>query len=438
MAARKVLAPMVLVIGGYGLIGSYVVSRLAGAGFEVPGAGRSIEPARRRFSTIPWIEAELGRTSAEAWREKLRGFGAVVNCAGALQDSPRDDLQAVHVDGLAVVLEACAAAGVGRFVHVSAAGLAPERTTAFNATKLQSEALVRASALDWTILRPGLVLAPAAHGGSSLLRGLAGLPGLIPAIHADSVAQLVSVEDVAEAVVRCLDGKAVGRTVDLAHADPVPLGVLLTELRRWLGFPPAPLLRLPAWTAVLPARFSDLLGLLGWRSPMRTTTLEQLRMGVLADGAAAQRELGLKPKSLPEMLAGWPSGVQERWFARIYFVKPLAIAALAAFWIGSGLIGLTAGFDPAVELLTGAGLSEAVARAVVIAGGVIDIALGLALLIRKAARPAAIGMVAVSLAYLAGATVLTPFLWIDPLGPLVKVLPAMVLALAVLAILDER
>jgi hypothetical protein len=29
-------------------------------------------------------------------------------------------------------------------------------------------------------------------------------------------------------------------------------------------------------------------------------------------------------------------------------------------------------------------------------------------------------------------------LWIDPLGPLVKVLPATVLALVVLAILDER
>ena len=433
MAVRKVL-----VVGGYGLIGAYVVSRLATDGFEVVGAGRSIVAAQRRLSHVRWIEAELGRASAAEWRTKLGGFDAVVNCAGALQDGPRDDLQGVHVSGLADLIEACEAAGVRRFVHVSAAGLGPERATAFNSTKLRSEALLKGSGLDWTILRPGLVIAPSAHGGSSLLRGLAGLPGAIPAIHAESVAQIVCVDDVAEAVVRCLEGRGVRRTVDVAHADPVPLGALLTELRRWLGFPPAPLLRLPAWTAIAPARLSDLLGLLGWRSPMRTTTLEQLRMGVRADGAAAERELGLKPKSLAEMLAGWPSGVQERWFARIYFVKPLAIATLAAFWLISGLVGLTAGYDPAAALLTGAGLDEAIARTAVVAGGLIDVSLGLALLVRRTARPAAIGMVAVSLAYLGGATVLTPFLWIDPLGPLVKVLPATVLALVVLAILDER
>ena len=171
---------------------------------------------------------------------------------------------------------------------------------------------------------------------------------------------------------------------------------------------------------------------------MRRTTVEQLRMGVRADGEAAERELGFGPKSLAEMLSGWPSGVQERWFARIYFLKPLAIATLAAFWLASGVVGLTAGFETAVALLTGAGLGEDAARLAVLAGGLVDIALGLALLVRRTARAAAIGMVAVSMAYLAGATVLTPFLWIDPLGPLAKVLPAAVLALVVLAILDER
>lgn len=47
-------------------------------------------------------------------------------------------------------------------------------------------------------------------------------------------------------------------------------------------------------------------------------------------------------------------------------------------------------------------------------------------------------MVALSLAYLASATVLAPGLWVDPLGPLVKVLPSIVLTLVALAILDER
>ena len=41
-------------------------------------------------------------------------------------------------------------------------------------------------------------------------------------------------------------------------------------------------------------------------------------------------------------------------------------------------------------------------------------------------------------AYLLGATLWRPDLWIDPLGPLIKVVPAMMLALVMLAIIDER
>ena len=68
----------------------------------------------------------------------------------------------------------------------------------------------------------------------------------------------------------------------------------------------------------------------------------------------------------------------------------------------------------------------------------IDIALGAAVLVRPFARRALAGMLIVSLAYLAGGTVLEPALWLDPLGPLVKVLPSLLLTLAALAILDER
>ncbi len=49
-----------------------------------------------------------------------------------------------------------------------------------------------------------------------------------------------------------------------------------------------------------------------------------------------------------------------------------------------------------------------------------------------------LGMLALSVAYLASATLVEPQLWADPLGPLAKVLPSLLLTLATLAILDER
>jgi len=73
-----------------------------------------------------------------------------------------------------------------------------------------------------------------------------------------------------------------------------------------------------------------------------------------------------------------------------------------------------------------------------IATSLADIILGLAVLFRPWSRDAIRGMIGLSLAYLASGTLIEPSLWVDPLGPLVKVFPSIVLTLAALAILEER
>ncbi|MEZ5799166.1 MAG: DoxX-like family protein [Paracoccaceae bacterium] len=89
-------------------------------------------------------------------------------------------------------------------------------------------------------------------------------------------------------------------------------------------------------------------------------------------------------------------------------------------------------------ILTGAGWPLWLAQLSVAGWAVVDIALAGALLWRASARRAALGMVAVSLAYLGLGTVLTPALWADPLGPLLKILPGMVLALVAVPMLESR
>jgi uncharacterized protein YbjT (DUF2867 family) len=429
----------ILVLGAYGLIGGYVCARLLVEDHAVIGVGRDIAAARRRFPAIDWRAADLRTATVDDWTAMLQGVDAVVNCAGALQDSPRDDLKAVHVDGVARLVEACGKAGVTRFVHVSAAGVGPGRATAFNATKQAAEALLRASPLDWTILRPGLVLAPAAYGGTALLRGLAGFPLVLPVAYPDSLIQTTSAEDVAIAVQRALAPGALRRiSVDLVHAKAVTLAELVTMLRGWLGLPPAPVVAVPPILARATAMAADALAWLGWRSPMRTASLEQLRAGVPGDADQAQRLLGFAPRSLRAVLDGWPSGVQERWFAKSYFLKPTILFTLFGFWLLSGLIGLTVGFDQAVSVLTTAGVGLGLAKAAVIGGGIADIALALLLAFRRTTGAALAGMLALTAGYLVGGALVRPDLWLDPLGPFLKSIPAAVLALAALALLDER
>lgn len=427
----------VVIVGAYGLIGGYVTARLIGDGHEVLAVGRDVRQAKRRFPQAQWTQADVGRTTVGEWTRLLAGADAVVNCAGALQDSPRDDLRAVHVDGVATLVEACAAAGVKRFVQISAAGV--ERGEGrFGQTKKQADEALRASDLAWVILRPGLVLAPAAYGGSALLRGLAAFPGLIPALHAEARVQPVSIDDVVEAVARGLRMPGAGGvTVDLVAAQETTLRDILCALRAWLGLPARPLVQAPVWLGSSVARIADAVAFLGWRSPLRTAALQQLAAGVAGRGEDAERVLQFRPQSLAQILAAWPSGVQERWYARLYFAKPIALAGLAAFWGASGLVGL-AEQPRAAALLIAADFAPWAARTFVLAGSAVDLALAGLVLFRRTAPWALRGMIAVTAAYLAAATLWLPALWADPLGPLVKSIPAAVLALVALAMMDER
>lgn len=427
----------IVVIGAYGLLGGFVTARLLRNGHEIIGVGRDVAAAERRFPAVRWIAADLRDTQPADWEPVLAGADAVVNCAGALQDSSRDDLQSVHVKTVSVLAGVCAAVGVRRFVQISAVGV--ERGSgAFGRTKRAADEALRSSALDWVILRPGLVLAPAAYGGSALLRGLAAFPGVIPALNPDSPVQIISVDDVAEAVARSVHPSAPAKiTCDLVAPEQTSLGDILLALRSWLGLPPAALLAMPIWIGSLATWTADRLAWLGWRSPMRMAAIEQLLAGVTGRPEDAEEHLGFKPQRLAETLARWPSGVQERWYARLYFVKPVALATLAAFWGLSGVIG-PANHAAASRLLTNAAMPYGLAASFVVAGGLADIALALLVCVRRTAPLALKGMILVTAAYLAGGTLWLPELWADPLGPLVKSVPAAVLALALLAMMDER
>ncbi len=146
---------------------------------------------------------------------------------------------------------------------------------------------------------------------------------------------------------------------------------------------------------------------------------------------------GTATRGLVETLREYPASVQERWFGRLWLLKPVIVGTLALFWLASGSIGFIRQ-DDAISILTESGFRSGPARIAVTAGNVVDIALGIAILFRRSHHAAALGMVAVSAVYLLAASLAAPDLWLDPLGPLVKVLPAALLALVAIALADER
>lgn len=427
----------VLVLGGYGLIGQAVVERLLNEGYAVIAAGRRVGPARRRWPGAEWREADLaGLTTPAAWASLLEGVDVVVNAAGLLQAGLADHPSALMRQALPALYVRAPTAGVRLIVQISASGVAADASTPFMRDKAIADAALLAAGLDAVILRPGLVISPTAYGGTAMLRGLAAFPAFVPAAHATSPVQTVAIEDVADAVCAAVAGRIpAGTVVDLVEQPVRSLADTLSLFRSWLGFGPAPVLALPSATAAFAVWGADVVGWLGWRSPLRSTAIAVIRDGVTGNGREAALALGRPLKTLPETLGSIPRGVQERWFARLWLLKPLMLGTLSAFWIASGAITL---LDPGRAVVAGSAHGFAPPTALVIAGALLDIALGLAVLARPLAGLALKGMILTGLAYVAAGTLLASSLWMDPLGPLVKVLPEILLSLVALATLDDR
>jgi uncharacterized protein YbjT (DUF2867 family) len=427
----------VLVLGGYGFIGAEISRALLARGHEVVGLGRDAGLGRRLLPAARWIGADLASlTEPEAWTAHLAGVEAIVNAAGALQDGGGDDLAAVHQRAVAALLAAAAGAGVGAFVQISAVGADAGAPTAFLRTKAAGDSAVRASALDWVVFRPGLVIGRNAYGGTALLRMLAATPFIEALALPDARVQTVASDDICAAVVRALEGGVPMRAeYDLVADAPRTLGEVVRAMRAWLGFAPARLrLRAPDGLAALAAWLADAAGALGWRAPLRTTALRVLKAGVVGDPAAWRAVSGRPLAALDATLLRLPATAQERVYARAMLAVPLIVIALSAFWIVSGLVGMLR-LDAAAANFPGGG---AIARGAVVAGALADLAIGGLIVVRRWTRAAALAGAGLAAIYLAAGSALAPDLWLDPLGAYVKVVPAIVLSLTLALVLEPR
>lgn len=429
----------VLILGAYGLIGAELARQLGQAGHDVTGMGRDPATARKVLPGLAWRFGDLRDLQKAAdWAALIEGQDAVANAAGALQDGPEDALEAVHHHAIAALAEACAAAGV-KLVQISAAGVSEEANTHFMRSKARGDVAVLASGGEAWVLRPGLVLARTGYGGTALLRMLAAVPWMQPMTLGKMPVQTVGVDDLAAAVLAVLSGEVpAGRAYDLVEAETHTLRDVVQAMRAWLGFRPAKLhLPLPRFLLWPVTAVSDGFGRLGWRGPLRRTAVKTLKGGVTGDPAPWAQTGAARPRPMAESLGAMPARSEDRLAARMALLMPFVLVTLGLFWLLSGVIGLLQA-EAAAGILTQEGWPRWAALGSVIGFALADIALALALSVRRYARRALWGMILLSLAYLGFASLFTPALWADPLGPLLKVIPQIMLALVALPMLESR
>ena len=434
-----------LVLGASGLIGQFIAADLMRRGFAVTAAARRFTPAQRDYFGDHGRETPIAGLDAVALATLIAQSDAdiVVNCLGVLQDQPGKSTADVHEGFVGRLIAALQDAGKPvLLVHTSIPGDSGGDTTAFSVTKRNADANIQQSGLPYAILRPGFVFAPAPYGGSAMLRALAALPFDLPRTLSERPFRFVAVEDIAATVAKLAEtwrpGDPHAAIWDLMHPDPHTIGSVLMRLRHWLGDIWRWRVPMPEFLLDIGAKAGDLSAWLGWSPPMRATAIAELRRGVTGDPATWMSATGVAPRSLDQVLRERPAYLPDKWFARLFLLKALIIVTLVIFWCVSGLIAITVAYRDALEMMTRFGFPGGQSHAFVIVSSLTDIAVGLAIAFRKTHRIGLVAGIVVSVGYMLGSAVLTPALWIEPLGALVKTGPAIPLMMVALAISDER
>jgi NADH dehydrogenase len=144
----------VLVTGATGFVGTHLVRALVKAGHDV----RALSRTASRDSVPSGAEPVAGDvTEPSSLRSALAGVDAVVHLVAIIAERGGRTYYGVNHLGTENVVRAMKEAGVSTLVHQSALGVGPDERFPYLHSKWLGEEAVRASGLDYTILRPGVI-----------------------------------------------------------------------------------------------------------------------------------------------------------------------------------------------------------------------------------------------------------------------------------------
>lgn len=188
----------IAVTGGTGFVGRAFIACALEAGHALRALARSAQEAR---AGVEWIAGDLA--DREALAALVEGVDAVVHIAGVVNAPDASGFEAGNVTGTLNVVEVAAAEGVRRFVHVSSLSAREPELSAYGASKARGEKVIKASLLDWTVVRPPAIYGPHDREMFELFR--AARWGVVP-VPKGGRASLIHVDDLARLLLALLPG----------------------------------------------------------------------------------------------------------------------------------------------------------------------------------------------------------------------------------------
>jgi NADH dehydrogenase len=304
----------VALFGGTGFVGSYLVDALLAHGHTPrllvrPGSeAKVVQP--ERCEIVPGDIEDRAAIAA-----CLEGADAVIYNIGLIREFPARGVtwEKMHYQGAARVVDAAVAAGVRRFVLMSANGVKPDGT-GYQSTKFRAEQYLAASGLDWTVFRPSVVFGDPRgrmEFCSMLYEQMLKPPIPAPLFHAglwpSGAGRFhmspVAVENVAEAFVRALETPAsVHRVFPLGGPEALEWREILRVIAQAAG---KRKMMVPAPVAV-PRALAAVLDRFAW-FPVTRAQLDMLLEGNACDGSEAWAMFGIEPRRFEPAALGYVS-----------------------------------------------------------------------------------------------------------------------------------
>jgi len=290
------VAQRVFVTGGTGFVGKAVIRALLAQGFLVrclvrPGSEHDL----KGFESIDRVPGDVLQPDGLA--ASVEGCSALVHLVGIIREQRGRGVtfDRLHTQATRNMLALARAAGIKRFAQMSALGTRPGARARYHQTKWEAEEAVRASDLEWTILRPSIIFGRGDAFMSVLGRAVKQLPVMPVLGDGRYRLQPIPVEQVAEGFARALrTPESARQTYEVAGPTPYAFVDLLDEIGRALARPRVRKLHVPLAPVRAMTRALDWLPFY----PLSTDQLIMLEEESVTDPSRFFAELGLQPEPL--------------------------------------------------------------------------------------------------------------------------------------------
>jgi NADH dehydrogenase len=250
----------IAITGGTGFVGRHVAQRFAPTDV--------VAVSRRTGVDVDDVDS---LTAA------FEGCEVIVHCAGINRQIGDQTYARVHVEGTAKVIEAAKRSGARKIIMLSFLRARPDCGSEYRESKWAAEELIRASGLDYTILKAGMIYGHGDHLVDHLSHTVQTLPVFATVGLREKPIRPVPIAELVDVVVAAVRGGLERATVAVVGAEELTMTDAVRRVARVVGRRVA-VVPAPVWALYVLAQVTEL--------TMRVPLIAKAQVRMLAEGVS--------------------------------------------------------------------------------------------------------------------------------------------------------